>query len=154
MKGWRGWKAQHVMVCSAALGAFAGVSARFMPWFFVAAMCTVFCLFVSFFGMLVGYISGRAYNENRIRRLEGRGRAMEAVMREGVGGMGPLVSASAQAVADRVAVRMVEELFRNRENDEQRDAAITRGAQIVEEEIEALMSSIESYGDEVEEGGG
>jgi len=138
------WKAQHAILCSAVLGAFGGGMASFVPWPLVASLSAVLSCFCCFFGMLVGYVVGRRQDAIRLLEMERGREAMEAVMREGMGGVGPLVSMSAQAVADRVAVRMASELFRNVGNDEHREAAILSGARIVEEEIAALEASLES----------
>jgi len=135
---------QHILpviMASIVVGCVIGWLSQYLAWYYMLIMVGFGCGFCCFFGMLNGYVIGNYH----YRKIAACNQAMEQYLSQRMGRMGDLISSSAQAVADRVVIRMAQEIFKNADNDEHREAAIHHGAQIVEEEIEALKASIEEF---------
>ena len=134
-------KSTQTIIGSLLMGLAVGWASNFLPGYLSAILGALSCSVCCFFGMLIGYVLGH----QSLRHVVQKNQEMEKAFMERVGRVSVLVSSSAHAVADKVAVRMAYEVFKNSGNEEHREAAILRGAEIVEEEIKALEESIEEF---------
>jgi len=119
-----------VMVVAVLVGAFFGMASAWLPWPVAAGVGSASGFICGFVAM----VAVDAFYRSRIERI---------VMRRVGSVLSEAISSTCRMVGGKVAGRMVAEMFHNIGSDEHREAALERGARIVNEEVDGFMRMIE-----------
>jgi hypothetical protein len=136
-------KALLILVGCVFIGIFSGVAATELQPAMAAVLGGLLAFVCGFFGALGGISVMGVRHQQEIVALLKEQKQLKVLLRRKMGHVGTLLTSTSEAVATRVAIRMVDELFKNADSDEHRDAAVHRGGQIVSEEVVELVKSIE-----------
>jgi len=128
----------------AGVGAFGGAACGMLPAAMAAGLGAAVAMACAFAGGMAGFAGAVSRYGREHSKLVKEHRELRSLVMDRIDRLGVFVTSVSQAVATRVAARMVDEMYRNiSSSDEQKEAALMRGQRIVSEEVSQLAKSIE-----------